>query len=246
MPDRNRMLARLAAIFLLTVSVLALAVLLFAAGPLHVATLVLVACTVLFGVWLGIDLVLVRRRHRVCRESTGIGLGAIVFAWHTLWEPGSEDLAGGVAVVTTDGELECDPERLIRLSRQLAELGEKGVDAAPPGAEDLVKALDASTRASVKKKWPVPRELAGNDRTFVTDVIVFPTELPNGYLDRPVWPIAFPEGDLETFSRIVPGNMWWSAEVDRDLFGLDDDDDPEDGDPEDGDDEAPDDTANDR
>ena len=117
-----------------------------------------------------------------------VATGCLLVANDNLFEPGDSLLPGGL-LVTFDDQLNNDPEKLSALAQQLKEHG----DSDGPTPLELREAVEFIEESVINvptfTRCRLPRSFTGNDATFVVCLGFDQKAMPNGFLDRDLWPV---------------------------------------------------------
>jgi hypothetical protein len=172
----------------------------------------LAGAAVLLLVW---TILIFRRNGRAIRKRRLEGIvttGAVVQANLFLFDPEEEIEAGAVLVYSFDEDLKRDPPRLMEIANRLFEYKAAPLEQAPENMKSLVRTIkDERMRYH---RWPVPREICGNDKTFVADLDMERNRMPNRAIDRRIW-LCLSHPDLKIHAlEILPLELWWREDLD--------------------------------
>jgi len=134
---------------------------------------------------------------------------AVVMAHHSLFEPGSSTMPGAMLVSFA---AEPDADRLQAAARLVFALLRDR--APPPRLQPLREWLVASTRRQHYDRLRVPRELAGDDHTFLIGLRLDRELMPHGYLDRKLW-FVLARPDRNESVELLPYQYWWHEGLDE-------------------------------
>jgi len=132
--------------------------------------------------------------------------GCLLFANNELYEPGTK-LLPGLLLVTFDEQLNGDPEKLCALAAELKE-HVRGEGSPPSAMRDAVTHLRTSvTDVPPSTRFRLPRAVAGNDATFIVSLGFEQKAMPNGCIDRDLWPV-FGRADKNEAVSLVRHELW--------------------------------------
>lgn len=155
-------------------------------------------------------------RIRRWRSQADVVPAFWVMANEKLHEPGSSDLPG-VVVYTFDPDLQRDPVRLWELASALFDLKSAERALMPEDARDIARHL--AREACDYQPRRVPHSMCGNHETWISDVFVERSRMPNGFIDRPlVFCLAHRSGAPSTI-ELMPADIWWSRATDALTLG---------------------------
>lgn len=146
-------------------------------------------------------------------QDARIGLGALVQANDDLFDPNNEQAQFGLAIVTTDPELQAEPVRLIEMAASLFAWAKEGVEPVPESLREVVLHT-RDERVRFEDRVRLPREWAGNDETWLFDLFMDPELLPVGCIDRRLWPVLFTQEDWSIPPMVAGKELWWDPESD--------------------------------
>ena len=184
----------------------------------------------LFGLFNRLDDRQVKKRVKRYNEGARVGLGGLVQANEALFSSKNKQAAFGLAIVTMDPDLQARPERLLEMADYLYALAKEGLEPVPEYLKEVVE-LTRGELVDFENRVRLPRELTGNDDTWLFDLLFYPSRLPHGVVDRRLWPVIFHQDDVRVGPQVPHQDLWWKPEVDRFLlvgmWGRDDEEEDE-------------------
>ena len=175
-----------------------------------------------------VDLAL-RRHARRHNAGARVALVSFVQANGDLYESDNTDMRWGFVLLDRSRAWEADPTGLRRASWMLFRAKMREIQLPPP-LTALVERIRSEEVEWVKRQQPggadlpdtedVAPELVGDRRTSALDILVHPKELPQGHLDRNLWPALVNATDRGAPVTLLPKKYWWTPEVDTALGEL--------------------------
>lgn len=131
--------------------------------------------------------------------------GALVMAHSSVLEPGQSVVPG---VLLVDFGNAVDPARLEQIAQQVFALVK--AEQVPPSHTPVRDWLRDDMQRGHFDRLQLPRDLAGNDSSWLVSLRMNRAMMPNGYVDRRLWFVAARAGRNES-AELLPHSYWAAA-----------------------------------